>query len=43
MTERNTHEQPADVAIGIDAAGTRREFDSLGTVDVPADGATDRR
>ena len=27
----------ADVPIGIDATGTRREFDSLGTVDVPAD------
>jgi fumarate hydratase, class II len=26
-----------DVPIGLDAAGTRREFDSLGEVDVPAD------
>ena len=26
-----------DLPIGLDAAGTRREFDSLGTVDVPAD------
>ena len=26
-----------DVAIGIDATGTRSEFDSLGNVDVPAD------
>ncbi|AQT83180.1 fumarate hydratase, class II [Mycolicibacterium litorale] len=38
-----THESGAptptytDVAIGIDAGGTRTEFDSLGTVDVPAD------
>ena len=26
-----------DIPIGLDAAGTRREFDSLGEVDVPAD------
>src|SRR5215470_17195893 len=26
-----------DVPIGLDASGTRREFDSLGTVEVPAD------
>jgi fumarate hydratase class II len=26
-----------DVPIGIDAAGTRREFDSMGALDVPAD------
>jgi fumarate hydratase class II len=26
-----------DIPIGLDASGTRREFDSLGDVDVPAD------
>jgi len=26
-----------DVPIGLDASGMRREFDSLGDVDVPAD------
>ncbi|HMK63575.1 MAG TPA: class II fumarate hydratase, partial [Acidimicrobiales bacterium] len=26
-----------DIAVGLDATGTRREFDSLGQVDVPAD------
>ena len=26
-----------DVPIGLDAAGTRKEFDSMGTVEVPAD------
>src|SRR6185437_16060362 len=29
--------QILDLAIGLDATGTRREFDSLGEVDVPAD------
>ena len=34
-----TKDHPAmkDVPIGLDAAGTRREFDSMGSVEVPAD------
>jgi fumarate hydratase class II len=31
------HPEILDVPIGLDATGTRREFDSLGEVDVPAD------
>ena len=31
------HPAMKDVPIGLDAGGTRREFDSMGTVDVPAD------
>ena len=31
------HPEMKDVAIGLDSAGTRKEFDSMGTVEVPAD------
>jgi fumarate hydratase, class II len=31
------HPQVQDIRIGLSATGTRREFDSMGTVDVPAD------
>jgi fumarate hydratase class II len=31
------HPTPRDVPIGLDAKGTRREFDSMGTIEVPAD------
>ena len=31
------HPAMKDVPIGLDAKGTRREFDSMGTVEVPAD------
>ena len=31
------HPSPGDVPIGIEAEGHRREFDSMGNVDVPAD------
>ena len=31
------HPSLHDIAIGIDASGTRREFDSMGEIDVPAD------
>nr|WKF60402.1 Fumarate hydratase class II [Paraburkholderia busanensis] len=31
------HPRVADIAIGLDASGTRREFDSMGNVDVPAE------
>jgi fumarate hydratase, class II len=39
MPEQSDNEIPTytDVPIAIDATGTRREFDSLGDVDVPAD------
>jgi fumarate hydratase class II len=33
----NTEHKLTDVPIGIDAVGRRREFDSMGTVEVPAD------
>jgi fumarate hydratase, class II len=32
-----TPPQVRDVPIGIDASGTRRETDSMGEIDVPAD------
>jgi fumarate hydratase class II len=32
-----------DLPIGLDVTGTRREFDSLGNVDVPADRYWERR
>src|SRR5882672_10685016 len=32
-----THPQPHDIPIGIDATGTRRETDSMGEIEVPAD------
>ncbi len=31
------HPELRDVPIGLDAEGTRKEFDSMGTIDVPAD------
>src|SRR5215470_15907325 len=38
MTDQNEQEPNVlDVPIGLDASGMRREFDSLGDVDVPAD------
>src|SRR3954447_11021879 len=39
MTTTADDEEPRvlDLPIGLDATGTRREFDSLGNVDVPAD------
>ena len=39
MPEATNNEIPTytDVPVGIDAQGTRREFDSLGSVEVPAD------
>src|SRR6201987_6351607 len=39
MTDNTSQEAPKilDIPIGLDATGTRREFDSLGNVDVPAD------
>ena len=33
----NDHPTMKDVPIGLDATGTRKEFDSMGTVEVPAD------
>jgi fumarate hydratase class II len=36
-TQSKSVPQYTDVPIGIDAAGTRSEFDSMGSVDVPAD------
>jgi fumarate hydratase class II len=36
MTTTNAQPKILDLPIGLDAAGTRREFDSLGDVDVPA-------
>ena len=32
-----THATMQDIPVGLDAIGTRQEFDSMGTVDVPAD------
>jgi fumarate hydratase class II len=32
-----TQPQARDIAIGIDAVGTRRETDSMGEIEVPAD------
>jgi fumarate hydratase class II len=32
-----THPQPHDIPIGIRATGTRRETDSTGEIEVPAD------
>jgi hypothetical protein len=37
MPSGNQVPTDADRPIGIDATGTRTEFDSLGTVEVPAD------
>jgi fumarate hydratase class II len=37
MTTTNAAPKILDLPIGLDAAGTRREFDSLGDVEVPAD------
>jgi fumarate hydratase class II len=37
MTSDTTDHATADVPIGIDADGTRTEFDSMGDVEVPAD------
>ena len=36
MTEKTEHPTMRDVAIGLPASGTRREFDSMGTMEVPA-------
>ena len=36
MTTTNAQPKILDLPIGLDATGTRREFDSLGDVDVPA-------
>jgi hypothetical protein len=44
MTTANEEEPKIlDVPIGLDAAGMRREFDSLGDVEVPANGIGARR
>src|SRR4029077_14056626 len=32
-----THPEPNDIPIGIEATGTRRETDSMGEIEVPAD------
>ncbi len=37
LDEGNGHPEMHDVPIGLSAAGTRKEFDSMGTVEVPAD------
>src|SRR5271154_155907 len=37
MTTTNAQPKILDLPIGLDATGTRREFDSLGDVQVPAD------
>ncbi len=38
MQDTGTRHPPVqDIAIGLSATGTRREFDSMGTVEVPAD------
>jgi fumarate hydratase, class II len=37
MTDDDTVPKILDIPVGLDATGTRRESDSLGTVDVPAD------
>ncbi len=37
MFRHSSHPMMHDDPIGIDATGTRREFDSMGIVDVPAD------
>jgi len=37
MTTANEEPNILDLPIGLDATGMRREFDSLGDVDVPAD------
>ena len=39
MSDESETQIPAytDVPIGLDATGSRREFDSLGSVEVPAD------
>src|SRR5215469_14148757 len=36
-TTNNDEPKILDLPIGLDASGMRREFDSLGTVEVPAD------
>ena len=37
MSDNDTHEPKIlDIPIGLDASGMRREFDSLGDVEVPA-------
>jgi len=36
MSKQDTHPALHDVPIGIEATGTREEFDSMGTIDVPA-------
>jgi fumarate hydratase, class II len=36
MTTKNAQPTILDLPIGLDATGTRREFDSLGDVEVPA-------
>jgi len=38
-----THPEPHDIPIGIQAAGMRRETDSMGEIDVPADRYWGRR
>jgi hypothetical protein len=44
MTEhQDTAPKILDIPIGLDATGMRREFDSLGTVEVPADRYWGRR
>jgi fumarate hydratase, class II len=37
MTDQDTAPKILDLPVGLDAAGMRREFDSLGAVEVPAD------
>ena len=38
MTDNDANEPKIlDIPIGLDATGMRREFDSLGDVEVPAD------
>ena len=38
MTDTDNHEPKIlDIPIGLDATGMRKEFDSLGDVEVPAD------
>ena len=37
MSDANDHPTMTDVPIGLDAQGTREEFDSMGKVNVPAD------
>jgi fumarate hydratase class II len=37
LADGSAHPTMRDLPVGLDAAGTRQEFDSMGTVDVPAD------